>query len=81
MYNSGVRIRLTKWGNSLGIRLPKVFALQVGMKIGEEVDVEMRKNMIVVSPVETLESLLDRVTHDSLHSETDTGKPQGREVW
>ncbi len=81
MYNLGMRIRLTKWGNSLGIRLPKVFAVQMGFHTGEEVDVELRKNAIVVSPVETLDALLKLATPETLHGETDTGKAVGNELW
>ncbi|NOS68120.1 MAG: AbrB/MazE/SpoVT family DNA-binding domain-containing protein [Candidatus Peribacteraceae bacterium] len=76
-----MRIRLTKWGNSLGIRLPKVFAVQMGLRMGEEVDLELRKNALVVSPVDTLDALLERITPENVHAEIDTGKPVGKEIW
>lgn len=81
MYNSGMRIRLTKWGNSLGIRLPKVFAVHMGLQTGEEVDVELRKNTLVVSPVDSLAALLERVSPENMHGETDTGQFVGKEIW
>ena len=81
MYNFRMRIRLVKWGNSLGLRLPKIFAVQMGLETGGEVDVQVQKNSIVVSPVETLDALLDRITPENIHPETDWGKPLGKEIW
>jgi antitoxin MazE len=34
-----LRVRVTKWGNSLGLRLPKAAAEAVGLKPGSEVDI------------------------------------------
>jgi antitoxin MazE len=76
-----MRTRLTKWGNSLGIRLPKVFALQTGMRSGDEILVDVHDQSIVLSKAQTLDQLLARITDASLHGETDTGAVQGREIW
>lgn len=76
-----MRIRLTKWGNSLGIRLPKVFAVHMGLQLGKEVDLELRKDSLIVSPVDTLDALLERVSPENVHGETDMGKPVGKEIW
>ena len=81
MYNYGMRIRLTKWGNSLGIRLPKVFAFDMGMHAGDDIRVEIRDQFIVLSKEETLDDLLSRVKTPNLHTETDTGQVQGNEIW
>ena len=81
MYNFNMRIRLTKWGNSIGIRLPKIFAVQMGLHMGEEINLELRKNNLVLSPVDTLEALIDRITPDNIHPETNWGQPVGKEIW
>lgn len=81
MYNFGMRMHLRKWGNSLGIRLPKIFAIQMGLRMGEEVDLELRKNTLVISPVDTLDALLEGVSPENVHGETDTGKSVGKEIW
>lgn len=76
-----MRIRLTKWGNSLGIRLPKVFAVALGIKSGDAVQLEVRGQSIVISPQETLDDVLDRITSEHVHKETDTGTIRGNELW
>ncbi len=82
MYTFAMRARLTKWGNSIGIRLPKVFMMQMGIIPGKEVEIELHENNITISkPVESLGSLLKKVTSKSLHHETETGPAVGREVW
>ncbi len=81
MYNSPMRIRLTKWGNSLGIRLPKIFALEMGMRSGDEICVEIQDQSIVLSKAETLDQLLSHVTLANRHNETDTGDVRGKEQW
>ena len=81
MYNYPMRIRLTKWGNSLDIRLPKIFALEMGMRSGDDILVEIQDQSIVLSKAETLDQLLSKVTVANIHGETDTGDVQGNEVW
>lgn len=82
MYNFDMRIHLTKWGNSLGIRLPKIFAVQMGVDTESEVEIEVHKGAIVISkPKESLSALLKTLTPDMLHGETGTGDAVGKEVW
>jgi antitoxin MazE len=81
MYNYLMRIKLTKWGNSLGIRLPKVFAIQMGIENGGEVDIEVQNNSIIISHARSLDALLDQITPDMLHGEVDTGASIGKEIW
>lgn len=82
MYNYLMRVRLTKWGNSFGIRLPKVFAMHIGMQEGGELEMDVRNDAIVLSnPDHTLKSLLDQITPEMLHRESDTGASVGKEVW
>lgn len=82
MYNSFMRVRLTKWGNSFGIRLPKVFAIHMGIQEGGELEMDVRNDVIVLSnPAHALKALLDQVTPEMLHVESDTGVPVGKEIW
>jgi antitoxin MazE len=74
-------VRVRKWGNSLGIRIPKVFAERLGLAEGTEVDFELWEGKLLVKKVSTLETLLAEVTPENLHQEVDTGKPWGREAW
>lgn len=71
-----------KWGNSLGIRIPKSLAQRVGLAEGSPVDLEAGDDALVIRPRRySLEMLLSQVTKDNLHHEADTGKPVGREIW
>ena len=77
--------KVQKWGNSLALRIPKVFALEVQLKNDSVVEVSLIDGQIVIKPVAwptwTLEQLLSGVNNDNLHHETDTGNAVGNEVW
>ncbi|GMX63991.1 MULTISPECIES: AbrB/MazE/SpoVT family DNA-binding domain-containing protein [Paenibacillus] len=74
--------QVQKWGNSLGIRIPKSLALKVGLEEGSEVDLDVEDGHLVIKPKSTtLEELLVKITPDNLHKEVSTGEPQGRESW
>ncbi|BFH62100.1 AbrB/MazE/SpoVT family DNA-binding domain-containing protein [Paenibacillus azoreducens] len=74
--------QVQKWGNSLGIRIPKSLALKVGIKEGSEVDLDVEDGHLVIKPKSaTLDELLAQVTPENLHKEVSTGEPQGQESW
>lgn len=75
---------IRKWGNSLGVRIPKRLADELGVAPGSAVSVAGDKRRITItptSPVYTLEKLLKGVTSKNVHRETDTGHSRGAEVW
>lgn len=75
-------MQVQKWGNSLGVRIPKTLAMKVGLEEGSEVDIDVEKGHLVIKPkIKTLEELLSQITPDNLHSEIQTGKARGRETW
>ncbi|GIO98411.1 multidrug transporter MatE [Paenibacillus lautus] len=72
--------QVQKWGNSLGIRIPKALAMEIGLEEGSEIDLDVKDGHLVIKPrTNTLEDLLSKITPDNLHSEVQTGEPQGRE--
>ncbi len=77
--------KVQKWGNSLGLRIPKSLAEEAGVEAGSTVDVSVRDGDLVVKPVRRrryrLSDLLRRVSSKNIHGEVDAGKPRGREVW
>lgn len=74
--------RVTKWGNSLGIRIPRPLAERTGLKEGTPIVFEVGDDAIVIRRKRySLEALVDQVTPENLHHEVDTGRPVGREVW
>ena len=80
-----MKTRVQKWGNSLGIRIPKALALEVDMSESSEVEIQAKDGKILVSPVKrkvlSLRQLLSRVTPDNLHREVDGGFAVGKEAW
>ncbi len=76
--------RIQKWGNSLAIRIPKPFALEIGLEQNSLVTVSIKEGKLLLEPVKptySLEELLAEVTTDNLHHEVETGPAAGNEVW
>ncbi len=75
--------RILKWGNSLGLRIPKSFAKELDIEPNSEVDITVRDGRLIVRPLPrpayALEKLLSDVAEDNLHDEVDFGEPAGRE--
>jgi antitoxin MazE len=62
--------KLQKWGNSLGVRIPKSI-------------IEQQDGKIVIFPAKkkfSLSEMMDQVTPENLHGEDDF-KSEGNEVW
>ncbi len=80
-----MRTKIVKWGNSLGLRIPKAFAEEVQVTEGSTVDLSMEDGQLVVravpKPEYSLEDLLGEITEANLHSEVDTSNPVGSEEW
>ena len=80
-----MRTKIVKWGNSLGLRIPKAFAEDVGVAAGSVVDLSMEDGNLVISVTQPdeiyLEDLLEGITEDNLHGEIDTGEAVGSEQW
>ncbi len=74
-----------KWGNSLGLRIPKAYAAEVQLASGAAVEVAVRNGDIVIRPIRRpayrLSELLAKVKKSNLHDEVPTGPSVGREAW
>lgn len=76
--------KLQKWGNSLGVRLPKEILKKVGFRDGKSVSVKTFGKSIIITSFkkeETLDDLLSKITPQNRHEETYWGPPVGNEVW
>jgi len=80
-----VKSRVQKWGHSLALRIPKLFADEIGLAENSSVQVMIKEGTLVVTPdLEPewrLEELLEKVTEDNIHREWETGPPKGYETW
>ena len=77
---------LRKWGNSLAIRIPAPLARQLNLTENTPVECVVMDGSLVISPVigtrpYSLDQLLDRVTPENIHGETEVGAPAGQEIW
>lgn len=74
---------IQKWGNSLGVRLPKAFVDQLGLQDGSEIEIAVRDGEIVLHsprPHYTLESLLAGCTEANRPAPIEWGPDVGREI-
>ena len=81
-----MRAKVQKWGNSLGVRIPKTFAAETGIDNDAVVDMRVAAGKIILSLAKKkkaleLSDLLRGVTKKNLHAESDFGKGIGREIW
>lgn len=79
-----MRARVAKWGNSLGVRIPKTMAEEVGLDEGASVEVRVSGRNLVLAPARpeySLDELVARITPKNRHGETDWGSPVGNESW
>jgi antitoxin MazE len=77
--------RVSKWGNSLAVRIPLAIARQASLNEGDSVALALGSDGgIIVRPARhkyQLSELVARITPRNRHRETDWGKPQGEESW
>lgn len=77
-----MQTNITQWGNSLAIRIPKPFAQQAGISNGEQVELSVTDDQIIIrKPKYSLTELLKTVSSHNIHKEEDTGLPVGKEIW
>jgi antitoxin MazE len=78
-------VTLHRWGNSVGLRLPKPMLKQLGLTEGSKVEVKIEDNRLVIEPSGrrryTMAELLEGFIPDDRSGEVDWGPPVGREVW
>lgn len=76
---------IQKWGNSQGIRLPKIILDDLNIHEGEEVEIFTENNSIIIKPAskkrKSIQELFDDYNDDYVPEEIDWGKPVGGEVW
>jgi antitoxin MazE len=77
--------KIQKWGNSLALRIPKVFAAEAQLQNDSLVEISIVEGKIIITPAPapswTLDELLAGITKDNLHPEVETGFAVGDEAW
>ncbi len=80
-----MRIQIQKWGNSLGLRIPRVYAQEAEIHQGSAVDIALKEGKFVLTPLAvpmyTLRKLLAGINKKNVHRQQSFGRPQGVETW
>jgi len=82
-----VLAKIQKWGNSQGLRLAKNLLADAHIGVGDEVDIEVKDDIIIISPANRkrgrydLKDLVARIPENYQTSEVDWGEPVGKEIW
>jgi antitoxin MazE len=76
-------VTVQKWGNSLGVRLPRAVAQSAKLGVGSQLEVRAHQGKIILElvAVPTLAELLAQVKPRSRPGVVDWGRPVGKEAW
>jgi antitoxin MazE len=77
-----MQIQISKWGNSLGLRLPRALAEQIGVSEGQKVEISTDGARLIIEPLKpayTLSDLLTNITPEAMREAFDWGEDKGRE--
>jgi antitoxin MazE len=78
-----MQVQITRWGNSLGLRIPKNLAAQAGLRAGARVEITTEGERIVITPARphyVLAELLEGLTPEMMREAYDWGPDRGREI-
>lgn len=82
-----MHVKIQKWGNSQGLRVPKSILNQTNLMLGDEVSLTVEDGAILISPIRKqrpkydINDLVKRIPKDYKFEELDWGRPVGKEVW
>jgi len=75
-----MKTKVSRWGNSRALRIPKSFALEAQMKEGTSVNLSLQDGKIVIE-LERAERFSLSSLLGEINGETSTGAPRRREAW
>lgn len=78
-----MKATIQKWGNSLGVRIPKIIAEDLMLENGSEVELIEESDRIIIQPLKgpQLKDLLKGIESHNLHDEVELEGPYGKESW
>jgi len=72
--------KISKWGNSLALRIPQSMAEELGVRENSTVYLTVEDKNLCIKKKLSLDEMLETVTPDNVHRELiDYGKPRGKE--
>jgi antitoxin MazE len=76
-------VQITKWGNSLGLRLPRSLASQAGVTEGQRVSIVADGDRLIIQAAARryrIEDLVADMSPSAAHEAFDWGDDVGREI-
>ena len=77
--------QVSKWGNSLAVRIPRALARDAHLAEGDRVTIELASDGSIVvrsaRPKYHLKELVSQMTPKNRPSEVNWGAPVGKELW
>ena len=75
--------KIQRWGNSLGVRIPKPIAEKLNLHSGSKVELNADHKHITISRFQSeLDYLLDQINNSNCHNEKfNTDQKLGNESW
>jgi len=77
-----MQVQISKWGNSLGLRIPQALAAHIGVSEGQKVEIRADGGRLIVEPARptyTWAQMLENVTPEAMRDAFDWGEDLGRE--
>jgi antitoxin MazE len=81
------QVQVTKWGNSLGFRIPQGIAASLRIQAGDALELTPAEDGLLLKKVENrgkryaLADILDSFPSAADYPAVDFGGPKGEEVW
>jgi len=78
-----MQVQVARWGNSLGLRIPKDIASRTGLREGTRLEVAAEGGRIIITlarPRYVLSDLLKGMTPQAMREAFDWGPEKGREI-
>ena len=80
-----MEVRIQKWGNSSGIRIPSNILKSLNLKINDKVELVQKEEQIIIKIIEkkhlTFEERLASYEGENIIEDYEWGEPMGKEIW
>ena len=80
-----MELKLQKWGNSYGIRIPSVFLKELNIKENEKLNIEKQEDKIIISKSKkqkvSLKKLFSEYKGNNESENFSWDEPVGKEIW
>lgn len=79
-----MEVKLQRWGNSNGIRIPNVMLKTLNLKTNDKVNIEQVDDRIIITKPDnkiSLKELFDNYDGPNLTEEFSWDNPVGEEIW